>query len=169
MRRDRHGLHQLVAFYLALLCLGVGWNFMFVGGTTLLALSHLPSERARVQGVAELIRYGFTAVATLAAGPVLERFGWAELNVVIFPMLAVAAIMTVVWMRASHTNVAQETASAREPRRPVYGLRRFFSGFSARYALSVSAVCAPDCGAATASLTAGLLKSSSRHRNCSPR
>ena len=43
---------SLVAFYLALLCLGVGCNFMFVGGTTLLASSHLPSERARVQGVA---------------------------------------------------------------------------------------------------------------------
>lgn len=96
----------LVAFYLALLCLGIGWNFMFVGGTTLLASSHLPSERARVQGVAELIRYGFTAVATLAAGPVLERFGWAELNAVIFPMLAVAAVMTAVWVRADRVTVA---------------------------------------------------------------
>ena len=100
----------LVAFYLALLCLGVGWNFMFVGGTTLLASSHLPSERARVQGVAELIRYGFTAVATLAAGPVLERFGWAELNAVIFPMLAIAAALTAVWVRASRAAVPQEAA-----------------------------------------------------------
>lgn len=100
----------LVAFYLALLCLGVGWNFMFVGGTTLLASSHLPSERARVQGVAELIRYGFTAVATLAAGPVLERFGWAELNAVIFPMLAIAAAMTAVWVRVNRVAVPQEAA-----------------------------------------------------------
>ena len=101
---------SLVAFYLALLCLGVGWNFMFVGGTTLLASSHLPNERARVQGVAEFIRYGFTAVATLAAGPVLEQFGWAELNAVIFPLLAIAAVLTAVWVRASHTNVAQSRA-----------------------------------------------------------
>ena len=101
---------SLTAFYLALLCLGVGWNFMFVGGTTLLASSHLPSERARVQGVAEFIRYGLTAVATLAAGPVLEHFGWAELNAVIFPLLAIVAVLTAVWVRASHTNVAQETA-----------------------------------------------------------
>ena len=100
----------LVAFYLALLCLGVGWNFMFVGGTTLLASSHLPSERARVQGVAELIRYGFTAVATLAAGPVLERFGWAELNAVIFPMLAIAAAMTAAWVRADRAAVPQGAA-----------------------------------------------------------
>ena len=101
---------SLVAFYLALLCLGAGWNFMFVGGTTLLASSHLPSERARVQGVAEFIRYGFTAVATLAAGPVLEQFGWAELNAVILPLLAIAAVLTAVWVRASHTNVSHETA-----------------------------------------------------------
>jgi MFS family permease len=100
----------LVAFYLALLCLGIGWNFMFVGGTTLLASSHRPSERARVQGMAELIRYSVTAVATLAAGPVLERFGWAELNAVIFPMLAVAAVMTLVWVRANRALVPQETA-----------------------------------------------------------
>lgn len=100
----------LVAFYLALLCLDVGWNFMFVGGTTLLASSHLPSKRARVQGVAGLIRYGFTAVATLAAGPVLERFGWAELNAVIFPMLAIAAAMTAVWVRANRAAVPQGAA-----------------------------------------------------------
>ncbi len=83
---------------------------MFVGGTTLLAASHLPNERARVQGAAELIRYGFTAVATLAAGPVLERFGWAELNSVIFPLLAIAAVMTAVWARANRAVVAQGTA-----------------------------------------------------------
>ena len=100
----------LVAFYVALLCLGVGWNFMFVGGTTLLASSHLPHERARVQGVAELIRYGFTAVATLAAGPVLEQFGWGDLNAVIFPMLAIAAAMTAVWVRATRAAVPHGAA-----------------------------------------------------------
>lgn len=91
----------LVAFYVALLCLGVGWNFMFVGGTTLLASSHLPAERARVQGVAEMIRYGFTAAATLAAGPVLERFGWVSLNLVILPLLLIAAVMTLIWVRST--------------------------------------------------------------------
>ena len=101
---------SLVAFYVALLCLGVGWNLMFVGGTTLLASSHLPSERARVQGMAEFIRYGFTAVATLAAGPVLERFGWAELNAIIFPLLVIAALMTAVWVRARRTVEAMEPA-----------------------------------------------------------
>lgn len=87
----------LTAFYTALFCLGIGWNFMFVGGTTLLASCHTASERARVQGMAELIRYGLTAVAALAAGPMLERFGWMGLNMIAFPLLVIAAAMTMVW------------------------------------------------------------------------
>lgn len=90
---------SLPAFYVALLCLGVGWNFMFVGGTTLLAASHLPHERASVQGMAELIRGFLTAIATLAAGPILETFGWAELNLAIIPMLVVALFLTHLWVR----------------------------------------------------------------------
>lgn len=90
---------SLVAFYVALLCLGVGWNFMFVGGTALLAASHAPHERARVQGVAELARYVLTTLATLSAGPLLERYGWRDLNISIFPMLAIAALLTFLWVK----------------------------------------------------------------------
>jgi len=91
---------DLMAFYLALFCLGIGWNFMFVGGTTLLAQSYRPSERAKVQGIAELIRYVVTAVATLVAGPLLERYGWPVLNMTVLPMLALAALMTLWWVTA---------------------------------------------------------------------
>ncbi|KAF1007226.1 MAG: Riboflavin transporter RfnT [Luteibacter sp.] len=93
------GSGSLLAYHAALLCLGVGWNFMFVGGTTLLASSYQPSERTKVQGAAELLRYATTAVATLAAGPVLERFGWEALNVAMFPLLALATVMTIRWVR----------------------------------------------------------------------
>jgi predicted MFS family arabinose efflux permease len=95
---------SLPAFYAALLCLGVGWNFMFVGGTALLASSHTPAERAKVQGVAELIRNVFTAAASLVAGPILERFGWVDLNLVNVPLLIVAAALTLFWMRAQRTS-----------------------------------------------------------------
>jgi MFS family permease len=96
---------SLPAFYAALLCLGVGWNFMFVGGTALLASSHTPAERAKVQGVAELIRNVFTAAASLVAGPILEHFGWVDLNLVNVPLLIVAAALTLFWMRAQRTSV----------------------------------------------------------------
>ena len=100
---------NLLAFYAALLCLGVGCNFMFVGGTALLTLSHTSAERAKVQGVAELIRNGCTAAATLAAGPVLERYGWADLNIINLPLLLVATAITLIWVRADRT--ARRTAT----------------------------------------------------------
>jgi MFS family permease len=89
---------DLIAFYLALLLLGVGWNFMFVGGTTLLARSYRSEERAKTQGFAELMRYGATALATLAAGPVLESQGWSVLNILGLPALVLAAAMTLCWV-----------------------------------------------------------------------
>ncbi|CAB3738988.1 Riboflavin transporter RfnT [Paraburkholderia graminis C4D1M] len=95
---------SLPAFYVALLCLGIGWNFMFVGGTALLASSHTPAERAKVQGVAELVRNIFTAAASLVAGPILERFGWVNLNLVNVPLLVVAAALTVFWMRTERSS-----------------------------------------------------------------
>jgi MFS family permease len=88
---------NLTAFHIALFLLGVGWNFMFVGGTTLLAHSYRPLEQARTQGIAEFIRYATTAVATLIAGPFLHVFGWAALNIAIIPLIALAAILTVWW------------------------------------------------------------------------
>lgn len=91
---------SLTAFYIALLFLGVGWNFMFVGGTTLLTSSYHPSEKARVQGVAEFIQYTFTAFATLAAGPILQLLGWKGMNNIVFPLIAVSAVITLRWMRA---------------------------------------------------------------------
>ncbi len=88
---------SLAAFHAALFCLGVGWNFMFVGGTTLLAQSYRPAERARVQGAAEMLRYATTALATLAAGPALQRLGWETLNAAMLPIVGLAAVMTGWW------------------------------------------------------------------------
>ncbi|EIJ47760.1 major facilitator superfamily permease [Herbaspirillum sp. GW103] len=99
----------LPAFYVALLLLGTGWNFMFVGGTTLLAQSYAPSERAKTQGLAELMRYAATALATLGAGPLLARFGWETLNTAILPVLLLSALVTLRWMwsrRAAQTALA---------------------------------------------------------------
>ncbi|CAG9166195.1 MFS transporter [Cupriavidus respiraculi] len=90
---------SLVAFYVALLCLGVGWNFMFVGGTTLLASSYRDAERARTQAVAEFSAAVLTACATLAAGQILHHFGWAAVNLAALPALALAFVVTLGWQR----------------------------------------------------------------------
>lgn len=99
---------SLPAFYVALFALGVGWNFMFVGGSTLQAQSYRPSERAKTQGVSEFLRYATTAGATLAAGPVLQHYGWSTVNLAILPLLFVATAMTLWWGR-------QESAAKKEP------------------------------------------------------
>ncbi|NUU03465.1 MFS transporter [Herbaspirillum robiniae] len=98
---------SLPAFYAALLFLGVGWNFSLVGGTTLLAQSYAPSERAKTQGFSELLRYGATALATLGAGPLLARFGWETLNAAILPVLLLCALATGRWMLAERANRPQ--------------------------------------------------------------
>ena len=72
---------------------------MFVGGTTLLAQSYRPSERARAQGAAEMLRYAATALATLAAGPALDAFGWQALNAAMLPVVLAAGLMTWWWAR----------------------------------------------------------------------
>ena len=94
---------SLTAFHAALFCLGVGWNFMFVGGTTLLAQSYRPAERARVQGAAEMLRYATTALATLAAGPALARMGWEALNAAMLPIVGLASVMTGWWALSRRT------------------------------------------------------------------
>ncbi|TQK03912.1 MFS transporter [Herbaspirillum sp. SJZ102] len=95
---------SLPAFYAALLFLGIGWNFMFVGGTTLLARSYASSEQAKTQGFSELLRYAATALATLGAGPLLARFGWQTLNAAILPILLLSALATAYWMLAQRAS-----------------------------------------------------------------
>jgi MFS family permease len=93
---------DLPHFYAALACLGVGWNFMFVGGTTLLAQSYRPSERAKTQATSEFTTFACSALASLFAGQLLAHFGWATINAAIFPFLGLAAVATLwfAWSRS---------------------------------------------------------------------
>lgn len=104
---------DLPHFYAALACLGVGWNFMFVGGTTLLAQSYRPSERAKTQATSEFTTFACTALASLTAGQLLARFGWSAVSASILPALAVAAGVTLVyaWSRARASTLAAASMS----------------------------------------------------------
>jgi MFS family permease len=85
-------------FIVALTLLGVGWNFMFVGATTLLATSHAPEERVRAQAANEVIVFGTVACTAFLSGFVHHRYGWEVLNLTLLPPLAVALAL-LVWQR----------------------------------------------------------------------
>ena len=88
-------------FALSLILLGVGWNFLFIGGSTLLTESYRPAERARTQAAHDFIMYGVTSVASLSAGGLLAMLGWRAVNLAVIPaLLAVAiAIGHLAWQR----------------------------------------------------------------------
>ena len=77
-------------FWLALLLCGVGWNFMFVGATTLLTESHAPAERAKVQGLNDALIFTTLVVSSLASGALFSYQGWLMMNVVAVPFLVLA-------------------------------------------------------------------------------
>ncbi|MBD2067368.1 MFS transporter [Leptolyngbya sp. FACHB-671] len=67
-------------FGFALLLLGIGWNFMFVGSSTLLTQAYAPTERAKTQAMHDFLMFAFVAFATFLSGRLLERFSWAAVN-----------------------------------------------------------------------------------------
>jgi MFS family permease len=87
-------------FWVALVLLGVGWNFLFIGGSALLATTHAPAERGKVQGVNELVIFGAVAVGSLLAGALLHTVGWATLNLLMLPPLVLTAVTTWRWRRS---------------------------------------------------------------------
>lgn len=76
----------------ALVLLGVGWNFMFVGGSTLLTYTHTPEERGKVQGINDLTVFSLVAIGSLSSGALLHYIGWAGLNLAMLPLIIVALI-----------------------------------------------------------------------------
>jgi MFS family permease len=86
-------------FWWSLVLLGLGWNFMFVGGSTMLTETYRPSERARAQGLHDLLVFVTTATSSFASGLILKNNGWAMLNYVAIPFIAAAGI-AVLWLHA---------------------------------------------------------------------
>jgi predicted MFS family arabinose efflux permease len=73
-------------FWMALILLGLGWNFGFIGATAMVAASYSPSEKGKVQGFHDFILFGSVACASLMSGMVYNAWGWTMLNWVVFPV-----------------------------------------------------------------------------------
>lgn len=85
-------------YLVALMLLGVGWNFMFIGGTALLGTTHSPAEKARVQGINEFAIFGAVALASLASGAVQHGLGWVAVNLAVAPVM-IAALVAALWLK----------------------------------------------------------------------
>ena len=71
---------DLMHFLVALVALGVGWNFLFVGASALLTETYRPAERAKAQAFNDFTVFGVVAMASLGAGMLYELVGWAAVN-----------------------------------------------------------------------------------------
>ncbi|MBL1434634.1 MAG: MFS transporter [Rhodobacteraceae bacterium] len=97
---------EIENFYGALILLGIGWNFGFIGGTTMLADSHTPSERGRVQGLNDFLVFGMVTLASLSSGGLMNcsggtaEEGWQAVNLAMLPLLALAG-GALVWFAIS--------------------------------------------------------------------
>ncbi|MCQ0091362.1 MFS transporter [Roseovarius sp. M141] len=87
---------DLENFFIALVLLGVGWNFGFIGATSMLAGAHEPHERGRMQGLNDLLVFGGVTVASLASGGLMNcsggnaQSGWMAVNLAMVPFLVLA-------------------------------------------------------------------------------
>jgi len=78
-------------FVAALVLLGIGWNFMYTGGTTLLTECYSPAEKARTQGANDFIVFTVMGISSLASGAMVSTVGWEMMNRAALPFLAVIA------------------------------------------------------------------------------
>jgi len=83
-------------FIATLVLLGVGWNFSFIGATTLLTGAYSLLEAVRAQWLNEQIVFGATAIASIGSGVLLQMIGWKAVNILVIP-IAVVAIALLVW------------------------------------------------------------------------
>lgn len=111
---------ELVNFWVSMFLLGVGWNFMYVGGSALLTECHTPAERAKTQAANDFMVFATMAISSLSSGLLLNASGWRAVNYGSLPFLALATVATLwlMWHRrgvrgaaADRTSVATHAAS----------------------------------------------------------
>ncbi len=94
---------ELESFYIVLILLGVGWNFGYIGATTMLAAAYEPSEQGRAQGMNDMLVFGGVAFASLTSGALMNcsggnaEAGWQSVNIAMIPFLTLAGA-ALIWL-----------------------------------------------------------------------
>lgn len=93
----------VINFWIALFVLGVGWNFMYVGGSALLTECHTPAERAKTQAANDLMVFCTMAISSMSSGMLLTMSGWHAVNYGTIPFLLLASGFTLwlMWLRSN--------------------------------------------------------------------
>jgi MFS family permease len=99
-------------FWAANLLLGVGWNFLFVGATSLLTRTYMPEEKGKVQALNDFLVFGTVAVSSFASGALLSGVGWDVVQIAMLPLVATAAGAVLWWRRRVPPPRAGATAYA---------------------------------------------------------
>lgn len=88
-----HAGIELWNFWGALILLGVGWNFGFIGATAIVASSYRPHEADKVQGFHDIILFGAVALASFSSGKVFNTYGWQTINLMFWPIAGISLVL----------------------------------------------------------------------------
>ena len=80
-------------FFVALLLLGIGWNFTFIGATQLVSLTYRHSEKGKAQGMNDFLVFSTAAIASLFAGQTVETVGWMWVNLISLPLILLVMLL----------------------------------------------------------------------------
>jgi MFS family permease len=91
--------HNLNNYWVSLVLLGLGWNFLFIGGTSLLPQSYHENENYKVQSLNDFLVFGFQALAALSAGWFVFNFSWEVTLLSVIPILILQLWLLVWWLK----------------------------------------------------------------------
>ncbi|WOE31835.1 MULTISPECIES: MFS transporter [unclassified Acinetobacter] len=92
------------SFAISLILLGIGWNFLFIGSTSLLTVSYTVEEKSKAQAINDMTVFIIGLICSFSAGALLDIFGWKAMNLALLPWLAIAAL-SLIWLNIKHKNV----------------------------------------------------------------
>jgi len=96
--------HALDNYWMALILLGLGWNFLFIGGTSLLPSTYHEHEKFKVQSLNDFLIFSLQAIASLSAGWFVFNFGWEVVLLSVLPLLILQFIMLTWWLTIRSKN-----------------------------------------------------------------
>lgn len=100
---------SLTHYWLALVCLGISWNFLFIGGTTLITETYHDNERTKTQAMNDFIIFSTVALSSLSAGALQHQFGWQVVNFGVIPIVAII-FLSIFWGRHKSKQILHTTS-----------------------------------------------------------